>query len=82
MVARADAIDGHFNRDDLSHSKAEASEGFKVEKNFRDLLVSQARRWYDGFLWTFSVLWSRVVRSLYLDHGRETPIRTSSENVQ
>jgi hypothetical protein len=39
-MTHADAIAGHFNGDDLSHSKAEAGEGFKVGKDFRDLLIS------------------------------------------
>ena len=38
--AHADAIVGHFNGNDLSHSKAEAREGFQVGKDLRDLLVS------------------------------------------
>jgi len=40
MGVHADVIAGHLNGNDLGHSKAITSEGFKVGEDLRDLLVS------------------------------------------
>ena len=46
----ADAIVGHFDGNYFGHAQSEPREGFKVGEDFRDLIISKARRWYDGFL--------------------------------
>lgn len=56
MGVHADAIVGHFNGNDLGHSKAITREGFKVGKDLRDLLVSEPGWRYDRFLGTFLAL--------------------------